>query len=83
MRVSWKENGAENGIFGLYEIHTIFRTHELLQEWITHGSQAVDLNDLESTAVDRAWLSRHVDSFLPLHYKAISVYLENSFGLCF
>jgi hypothetical protein len=40
------------------ENHTILRTHELLQEWISHGSQAVDLNDLESTAVDRAWLSR-------------------------
>ncbi|MHA1666710.1 MAG: hypothetical protein ACTSW7_05000, partial [Candidatus Thorarchaeota archaeon] len=59
------------------------RTPEPLQEWISHGSQAISLKDLESTAVGRAWLPRHVDSFLPLHYKAISVYLENSFGLCF
>ena len=51
-----KLDGAENGI----------RTHGLLQEWISHWSQAIDLNDLESTAVDRAWLSRHVRNGLSI-----------------
>ena len=35
------------------------RTRELLREWISHGSQAIGLKDLEPTAVDRTWLPRH------------------------
>lgn len=58
VRANWKENGAENGILRPEVGNQPPRTHELLQEWITPRSQAVDLNDLESTAVDRAWLSR-------------------------
>ena len=57
------------------------RTRELLREWISHGSQAIGLNDLEPTAVDRTWLPRHALQDRGLGpYIAISV-LFVKFGL--